>query len=233
MTEILFTPPLVAGILVRRYKRFLAEIRMGDRTITAHCANTGAMLGCSSPGSRVWCSTHARSSRKHVHSLELVEAEGHRICVNTHQANRLVKKALQEGRIPELVSHAGSWSAEVAIPGGSGRFDFGIANTFVEVKSVTLLRDGCGRFPDARTVRGERHARALARLAGQGSRCVLLFLAMHDGIQSVRLASTIDPFYSDAVSLAMQCGVEVLCYQVEVGRERLALGTRVPFSALG
>ena len=194
-----FAPPLEPGSLLRRYKRFLADVRVAGRgVVTMHCANTGAMLGCDTPGSTVWFSTSNNPGRKYRHSLELVEvSDAGRsclACVNTARPNRLVEAALLAGGITEVGPVTPR--RETPIPGEPGRFDFridGAVPTFIEVKSVTLCRDGLGAFPDAVSDRAKRHVEALARQARAGHRAILLFCAPHTGIRRVTVADDIDP----------------------------------------
>ena len=221
-------------MLVRRYKRFLADVEVPGRgVVTMHCANTGAMLGCDTPGSPVWFSTSANPKRKYTHSLELVEvldgAAPCTVCVNTARPNAIVEEALADGNIVELAG--APLQREVAIPGESGRFDFALRTdpvTYVEVKSVTLCRDGVGAFPDAVSVRARRHAEALARCVAAGSRAVLLFCVPHTGIRRVTLADEIDPEYGAAVRRAAAAGIEVLAYGCVVTPAELAVERALP-----
>lgn len=228
-----FQPPLEAGVLVRRYKRFLADVDVPGRgVVTMHCANTGAMTGCAAPGSRVWFSTSPNPKRKYPHSWELVESQGTaagRICINTARANAVVAEALEAGRIEALAG--APVRREAPIPGQSGRFDFAIGSTpvtYVEVKSVTLCRDGVGAFPDAVSVRAKRHVEALARHATGGGRAALLFCAPHTGIRAVTAADDIDPDYGAALRRAAAAGVMVLAYGCVVTPEELTLRQALP-----
>ncbi|MYE82146.1 MAG: DNA/RNA nuclease SfsA [Gammaproteobacteria bacterium] len=229
-----FLPPLESGVLLRRYKRFLADVEVAGRgVVTMHCANTGAMLGCDTPGSPAWFSTSGNPKRKYPQSLELVEVrDGGRVCtvcVNTARPNAIVEEALAAGRIAEL--RQGPARREVPIPGEAGRFDFalgGEAPTFVEVKSVTLCRDGVGAFPDAVSERARRHVEALARCVARGSRSVLLFCAPHTGIRRVTVADDIDPRYGEAVREAVAAGVEVLAYGCVVTPGEVAIEGPLP-----
>ena len=225
-----FEEPLLRGELIRRYKRFLADIRLADdQWITAHCANTGAMLGCNQPGSTVFVSKSSSKTRKLPYSLELVEStSGDVVCVNTARANQLVGAALAERKIKEL-AECGPWKSEIKIPGGGGRFDFGYADYFVEVKSVTYLDDGIGKFPDARSERATKHVNELANLATQKKHAVLLFCVLHNGVSQVSIADHIDPVYHAAVLNALEVGVEVLAYRWDLTPSEFALAERVPF----
>lgn len=229
-----FSPPLEAGVLVRRYKRFLADVEVAGRgVVTMHCANTGAMLGCDTPGSPAWFSTSANPKRKYSHSLELVEVpDGARtctVCVNTARPNAVVAEAIAAGRIAEL--GPGPARREVPIPGEAGRFDFALGGempTLVEVKSVTLCRDGVGAFPDAVSERARRHVGALARCVALGHRAVLLFCAPHTGIRRVTVADDIDPRYGEALREAVAAGVEVLAYGCVVTPAEVAIERALP-----
>lgn len=210
------------GVLIRRYKRFLADVKTPDGSITMHCANTGAMLGCAEPGSNVWFSTAANPRRKYRHTLELVQnAQGDLIAVNTAHANGLVAEALEQGLLPGLPAGPPA-RREVAIPsvaddgGAGGRFDLLAAGVFIEVKSVTLKLAGSGAFPDAVSVRATRHADALARLANAGTPAALVFCVLHTGIDAVRPADEIDPVYGQAVRRAIAAGVQVLALRCRI-----------------
>ena len=210
------------GVLIRRYKRFLADIESASgKALTIHCPNTGAMLGCADPGSTVWYSTSANPRRKYRHTLELVgNAAGELIAVNSVRANAVVAQALTAGCLP-LLPRGGVLRREVAIPGARGRFDLCADGVFLEVKAVTLKLADSGAFPDAPSVRATRHVEALARLARQGRRSALVFCVMHTGIDAVRPADEIDPAYGAALRQAAREGVGVF-----------ALGCRISPSAI-
>ena len=241
-----FEPPLLPGVLVRRYKRFLADVEVaGQGVVTMHCANTGAMIGCDTPGSRVWFSTSTRPERKYAHTLEIVEtAAGDRIGVNTMRANTVVEEALFAGRIPELVAErvrreVNSPSMDQAPPVAGapgrrlfhGRLDFGLyrsvteqePSTYVEVKSVTLARGPLGAFPDAVSDRARRHVEALAHCVEIGRRGVLLYCVPHTAIHRVTPADDIDPQYGIALRRAADAGVEVIAYGCTVSPGEITL----------
>ena len=184
----IFKPPLAQAVLLRRYKRFLADVEVAAQDgarrerMTIHCANTGAMTGCAEPGSAVWYSTSANPRRKYPHTLELVRsARGHLIGVNTARANGLVAEAVAAGLLPDVAPAgppARCLQREVpiaeALPGERGRFDLRVGETFVEVKTVTLRIAGSaveGAFPDAVSARATRHVEALAAAARAGRGC--------------------------------------------------------------
>lgn len=205
-----FGPPLRPGVLVRRYRRFLADIETADgaRT-TIHCPNTGAMHGCADPGSAIWYATSDNAGRKYRHTLELVEgSDGHLVCVHSARANALVAEAIAAGLVPGAPADA-PLQREVAIA-GHGRLDLRVGGMFVEVKAVTLKLGNVGAFPDAVSARATRHANALRELALAGSRAMLAFCVLRNGIGAVRPADGIDPAYGAALRRAAAAGVQVL-----------------------
>lgn len=229
-----FEPPLEEGRLLRRYKRFLADIETADgQALTIHCANTGSMLNCMSEGCRVWFSRSNDPKRKLPGSWELSETpQGRLACINTARANALVEEALRAGLISEL---AGFTALKREVPYGvensraDFRLDYPTGPVFVEVKSVTLGFDDSevAAFPDAVTARGARHLRELAALARQGMRTVLLYCVNLSGVRAVRAAEEIDPVYAAGLREAKAAGVEVLAYGAQLGPEEIRLAQRL------
>jgi len=224
-----FLPPLQPATLIKRYKRFLADVITADgRELTLHCANTGAMTGCATPGDTVWYSTSDNLKRKYAHSWELSETQsGHWICVNTLRANQVVREAIENDRIPELSGYS-KLTAEVRYGAENSRIDLLLQadnrpNCYIEVKSVTLLQHGCGYFPDAVTLRGQKHLRELQAMAEQGQRTVLFFAVLHSGIETVAPAHHIDPRYAELLAQVQQNGVEVVCYGAALSAEGIHL----------
>jgi sugar fermentation stimulation protein A len=221
-------PPLRPALLLRRYKRFLADVRLADGTVlTLHCANTGAMTGCSSPGMEVWYGTSANPKRKYPHSLEVVCTPLGRVGVNTALANPLVAEALAEDRIPPLSGYT-SVQREVRVPEGDARLDFCLdgpaGRCWVEVKSMTLANpDGRGAFPDAVSERALRHVESLVARRRAGERAVLLFCAQHTGIAWATTADEVHPAYGRAVRAAVAEGVEVLAWGCRIDPDRISL----------
>ncbi|MDI5920234.1 DNA/RNA nuclease SfsA [Halomonas sp. LR5S13] len=237
-------PALVPGTLLRRYKRFLADVRLDDgREVVAHCPNTGSMRAVNVPGCRVWLSPSDKPARKLAWTWELIElpqpdGTSAAASVHTGRANRVVEEALRSGRIEELAGHA-AIRREATVAGS--RLDFRLddperGSTFVEVKQVTLREaDGHGYFPDAVSVRGRKHLEALAALAAQGHRAVLLFCVAHESIEDVAPASHLDPAYAASLREVAGLGVEVMARRCEVIREAgvpvaIRLGRRLPVS---
>lgn len=205
--------------LIKRYKRFLADIEFADgEQTTIHCANTGAMTGCAEPGDTVWYSTSTNEKRKYPFSWEITENQAnHFICVNTLRANQLVKEALLKGTITEL-SGFDVLKREVKYGTENSRIDFltthsNAPDTYIEVKSVTLLENGQGYFPDAVTTRGQKHLRELMEMKALGHRAVLLFAVLHSGINNVSVAEHVDPSYAILLKEAAQAGVEIIAYK--------------------
>lgn len=215
-------PDLNHGVLLRRYKRFLADVQLpSGELLTLHCPNTGAMTGCAEAGDRVWFSTSSNPKRKYAYTWELTEtASGDFICINTLRANQLAKEVLVEGWIHELAGYREILS-EQKYGSENSRIDFllksdGLPHCFVEVKSTTLLAEqGLGMFPDAQTIRGQKHLRELIHIAQQGQRAVLLFAVLHSGIQRFDVARHIDPHYAALFDQAIANGVEPLVYKTD------------------
>ncbi len=228
-----FPDPLIPGRLLRRYKRFLADVELrGGDPVIAHCANPGSMLGLTEPGSEVWLSPARNPARKLKFSLELVRAEGALVGVNTSLPNGIVEAAIGARRVPELAGYDGL-RREVPY-GGNSRVDIlldgnGAAPCYVEVKSVTLRRQaGLGEFPDAVTKRGAKHLAELAAMAEAGNRAVLFFLVQRGDCAAVTTAADIDPVYDAALRDAVGRGVEILCYGCDVSPEAIELRGRLP-----
>ncbi|MBY6188333.1 DNA/RNA nuclease SfsA [Marinobacter hydrocarbonoclasticus] len=218
-----FSPPLYSATLTKRYKRFLADIRLDDGTeMTLHCPNTGAMTGCAEPDWRVWYSDSGNPKRKYPCTWELVENHlGHRICVNTGRANGLAEEGIRAGLLPALKTFD-SLRREVRYGSENSRIDLlltgnDLISCYIEVKSVTLLGDdGQGYFPDAVTTRGQKHLRELMEVVRQGERAVLMFVVAHTGIDRVAPAEHIDPEYARLCREAAAAGVEFLALGCEM-----------------
>ncbi len=221
-----FRPCLKEGVLVRRYKRFLADIETVEgKSLTIHCPNTGSMLNCQNPGSRVWYSTSENTKRKYPHSWELVETlTGDLVGINTARANGLVEEALVNKTVTELQSYA-RIQKEVRFGNERSRIDLLLSggedsqlpDCYLEVKNVSLsLGDGQGVFPDAVTTRGQKHLRELISVRQEGHRAVLLFCVQHTGVSRVSVADHIDPEYGRLLRQAAAEGVELLAYRAAI-----------------
>jgi sugar fermentation stimulation protein len=201
-----FMPPLKSATLIQRYKRFLADVITPEgETLTLHCPNTGAMTGCATPGDTVWYSTSTNLKRKYAHTWELTQTrQGAFICVNTQQANALTKEAILADRLAELTGYS-SLKSEVKYGAERSRIDFLLQaedrrNCYIEVKSVTLAEQQSGYFPDAVTLRGQKHLRELMSVAASGDRAVILFAVLHSAVEHFSPARHIDEEYARLLS---------------------------------
>lgn len=232
---------LYPAILLKRYKRFLADIRLPDgREITIHCPNTGSMKNCLLPFSPCWYSVSASKGRKYPQTLEVVTTPGgHWAGINTARANGLVEAALAAGDIAELSGY-GLLQREVRYGQEQSRIDFLLEQhprdprpCYLEVKNVTLMEaDGQGLFPDAVSARGTKHLRELIQVVRQGQRAVLLFCVQHTGISTLGPADAIDPTYGTALRAAMAAGVEVIAYGVALAPDKGVLHINKPLPLL-
>ncbi|MDG2950561.1 DNA/RNA nuclease SfsA [Exercitatus varius] len=233
-------PPLQSAAFIRRYKRFMADVeRPNGEIITLHCANTGAMTGCAEKGDTVWYSDSKSATRKYPCSWELTQlANGNLVCINTHRSNQLVHEALQNKGIKELADYSEIYP-EVKYGEENSRIDFllkseGLPDCYVEVKSITLVKNNIGMFPDAVTSRGQKHIRELLAAKKQGHRAVVLFAGLHDGFDCFKIAEYIDPEYDRLLKNAMQQGVEAYAYagkfeKIQGIPTALSLTHKVPF----
>lgn len=224
-----FDPVLSSGTLIKRYKRFLADIELpGGEIITIHCPNTGSMKNCNEPGSAVLFSDSGNPKRKYRHTWEAVavgDGGVHWAGINTGLANKLVQEALQNQVIAELRGYE-SLRTEVKYGNENSRIDLlleGPGSCFVEVKNVTLGEGETGYFPDAVTERGRKHLRELAAMVAQGYRAVLLFCVQHTGVTEVRPADHIDPGYGETLRAVLAQGVEAYAYQAEISAAEIRL----------
>ncbi len=222
------------GVLLRRYKRFLADVEFQDGRIeTVHCANTGAMTQCSTPGSAVWCSVSESISRKYPRSLEVVVEGGHRIVVNTTRANQLIAEALDQ-RLLAPFQECVEINPEAKAPEGHSRFDFLLRGPdakrcYLEVKSVTWqVLQGKGLFPDARSTRAGKHVEGLVKARRSGDRAALVFCVQHSGIESVCAATDVDPRFAEILKQAVGEGVEVYGYKTRIELESLSILSPIP-----
>ena len=224
-------PPLTAGILVRRYKRFLADVELEDgSTITVHCPNSGSMMGCAIPGSRVFLSRSSNPGRKYPFTWELVATDGFWAGINTGLPNHLTRAAIEDGTVSELQGYE---TIRPEVPYGEhSRIDLLLENPgrrcYVEVKNVTLVEQGRALFPDAVTTRGQKHLNELMRVVAEGDRGVIFFTVQRGDGDSVSPADDIDPEYGRLLRLALANGVEALAYRAEVTPEEIRLTKRLP-----
>ncbi|MBN8971537.1 MAG: DNA/RNA nuclease SfsA [Xanthobacteraceae bacterium] len=237
-----FSSELVPATLLRRYKRFLADVELPDGSVTTvHVANPGGMIGLQAPGSRVWLSRSSNAKRKLPYSWELVEVDfgggTELVGVNTAHPNTLVAEALAAGVVPELAGYA-SIRREVGYGdgafGGASRIDFLLEGAdrppcYLEIKNVHLMRrPGVAEFPDSVTARGARHLDELAAMAAAGARAVMLYVVQIGSAETFRLARDIDPAYGRAFDRARAAGVEALAWRCRLTREGIDLMQPIP-----
>lgn len=226
--------PLIEGKLLRRYKRFLADVELVDGSmVTVHCPNTGAMTGCAEAGSRVWLSTSTVKTRKYPYTWELVETVSGLACIHSSLANGVVREAIETGKVPGFeawpsirteVKFAAGSRVDLLLDGPPGR-------VYIEVKSVTLCgQAGQGLFPDAVSQRGRKHLQALQSVCGEKDRAVLFFCVFHQGISKVSVAGDIDPQYREAMLEALAAGVEVQVWRAAIDPGGITLERPLCFS---
>ena len=227
-----FPRSLVEGRLLRRYKRFLADVQLPEGVITASCPNTGSLMGCCDAGNRVWLSESDSATRKYRHTWELVEVGRTLVGINTGLPNALVREAIEAGTIAELAGYT-SIRREVAYGEEGSRVDLVLESAdrppcYVEVKNVTAAANrGVALFPDCVSERGTKHLRELVRLKAQGLRPVQLYCVQRGDVKEVRPADGIDYEYGQALREAIRAGVEVLAYRAEITPEEIRLSERI------
>jgi sugar fermentation stimulation protein A len=227
-------PSLVGGRLVRRYKRFLADVVLEDGSVViAHCPNSGRMTGCSLPGQPVYLSRQDNPKRKLKYRWELIAMPASLVGVNTFVPNRLVADALRAGAIPELNAY-GTVATEVTVNARS-RLDVkltgaGLPDCYVEIKNCTLVEGDVAMFPDAPTSRGQKHLRELAHLKGRGMRAVIFFLIQRMDARTFTPADSIDPEYGRQLRRAVEHGVEIMVYDTHIDLKGIGLRNSLPWS---
>jgi sugar fermentation stimulation protein A len=225
-----FASKLVRGTLIQRYKRFLADVRLADGTVvTAHCTNTGSMLGCKEPGSAVYISRSDNLNRKLAYTWEMIQIQRTWVGINTMHPNRLVAEAIAAGSIPELCGYeiirrevkvSAHSRLDLCLDGKSG-------SCFVEVKNVTVSFDGAAAFPDAVSARATKHLKELMRLKRRGYRAAVVFVVQRGDCDYFRPADEIDPEYGRWLRCAVKAGVEALPYVARVTPRRILLSHKI------
>ena len=229
-----FPTPLAHGVLVSRYKRFFADVVLDDGTaLTAHCPNPGAMLGLNTPGLGVWLSASDNPKRKLAWTLELVEADGGLVGINTLLPNRLVAEALADDAISELTGYD-IHRPEVRM-GEASRVDFVLEGPcrrrcWLEVKNVHLRRSGgLAEFPDCVAARSLRHLRELTARVAERDRAVQLFIIQRTDCEAFAACADLDPAYAHGLDQAADAGVEILAYACEIGAREIKIARRIPW----
>ncbi len=229
-----FPDPLLPGTLIKRYKRFLADVTLeSGEEITAHCANPGSMIGLAEPGSEVWLSPARNPKRKLRYSWELVRIGDGLVGVSTAHPNRIVEDAVNAQTIPELSGYAPA-RREVKY-GRNSRIDLllqenGRPDCYVEIKNVNLKRHGPAEFPDAVTARGAKHLVEMSDMVAAGARAVMVYLVQREDCDEFRLAADIDPTYAAAFENASAAGVEAVCYACRLSTKEIRVDHPLPIA---
>jgi len=227
-----FENPLIPGKLIKRYKRFFVDIKVGKKTITAHCPNTGSMMGLLKKGNKVWVSKSNNLKRKLKFTLQIIEVSGNKVGVNTHLTNKIVKEALENNLIKEFKNKS-IVKAEVNF-GKNTRFDFLVRekkkNSFIEVKNVTLSRkNGLAEFPDAVTSRGLKHIKSLLEAMKKGYKSYLLFVIQRERCNTFSIASDIDVQYAKLLTVALKQNVKILCFDCKFLSKGIKLNNKIKY----
>lgn len=224
-------PQLIPGTLIKRYKRFLADVRLETgEIVTAHCPNTGSMEGCAEAGRRVYLSFHNHPKRKYKYTWQLIAMPASLVGVNTLVPNRLVFKSIDQNLIPELAGYK-SIQREAKI-GTHSRIDLMLTDgrgkrCYVEIKNCTLVSEGIAQFPDAVTSRGLKHIIELENLAEAGHRCMMFYFIQRMDARMFQLADHIDPAYGLRLRQAVKKGIEVIAYDVRINLQGIELNQKI------
>ena len=227
-----FKEPLISGVFIKRYKRFFVDIKIGNKTVVAHCPNTGSMMGLLKEGNQVWLSKSDNPMRKLKYTLQIIEGENSKIGVNTHLTNKIVLYALNNKKI-ESFKNIKYIKQEINF-GKNTRFDFMVSDkkkkSFIEVKNVTLSRKkSVAEFPDAVTSRGLKHIKELIKAKKKGFDIYLLFLIQRDDCNNFNLAKDIDPDYCELLIKAVKKNLNVLCYDCKFSSKGIKLNRKIKF----
>ena len=227
-----FKERLSQGILIKRYKRFFVDIKYQNKTITAHCPNSGSMMGLLNEGNEVWFSKSDNPNRKLKYTLEIIDVDKKLVGINTQLTNRIVLEALNQKRIKNLIKF-NNIKTEVKFS-DTTRFDFLIFNNsekcFLEVKNVTLKRKNkIAEFPDAVTSRGTKHLKELIKAKKRGFESYILYLIQREDCESFKIAKDIDEEYKITFNKALKNGVKVLCYDCKLSNEEIRLNNQINY----
>ena len=228
-----FKEPLISGEFIKRYKRFFVDIKIGNKTVVAHCPNTGSMMGLLKEGNQVWLSKSDNPMRKLKYTLQIIEDKNSKIGVNTHLTNKIVLYALNNKKI-ESFKNIKYIKQEVNF-GKNTRFDFMVSDekkkSFIEVKNVTLSRKkSVAEFPDAVTSRGLKHIKELIKAKKKGFDIYLLFLIQRDDCNNFNLAKDLDPDYCELLIKAVKKNLNVLCYDCKFSSKGIKLNRKIKFN---
>ena len=227
-----FNKKLLQGTLIKRYKRFFVDIKYKNKTITAHCPNSGSMMGLLNKGNNVWFSESDNLKRKLKYTLEIVVVNNKPVGINTHLSNKIVLESLKNKKIENLTRFTNIKSE--AKFSDNTRFDFLISNNkekcFLEVKNVTLLRqDNIAEFPDAITSRGTKHLKELIKAKRKGYESYILYLIQRDDCKFFKIANDIDEEYKNTFDEALNNGVKMLCYDCKLNNEEIIINNQINY----
>ena len=227
-----FENPLISGLFVKRYKRFFADVKVNSEIITAHCANSGSMMGLLNKNSKVWLTESNNKKRKLKCTLQIIDDNGSKVGVNTHLTNKIVNHALEKNLIKNFSSNVKIKREQTF--GNNTRFDFyledGINKSFLEVKNVTLKRKTkIAEFPDSVTARGTKHLNELINATKKGFKSYLLFLIQREDCNEFKIAKDIDPEYSKTLIKAVKNNVKILCYDCKFSSKGIILNNKIKF----
>jgi len=227
-----FKERLLQGALIKRYKRFFIDIKYKNKIITAHCPNSGSMMGLLDVGNKVWFSLSDNPKRKLKYTLEMIEVKNKKVGINTLLTNKIVLEALKHKKINSL-NKFNHIKTESKFSDGT-RFDFLLSNDkekcFLEAKNVTLLRENkIAEFPDAITSRGTKHLNELCNAKKKGYQSYILYLIQRENCDSFKIARDIDEEYKIAFSKALKSGVKILCYDCKLNSEEIKLNKQINY----
>jgi len=227
-----FENPLLSGHLIKRYKRFLADVKIKNKIVTAHCPNSGSMMGLLKKNNKIWITEALNKTRKLKYTLQIIEDKKSKVGVNTHLTNKIVNHALQENLIKNFSTHVKIKSEQVF--GKNTRFDFFLedknSKSFLEVKNVTLKRKSkIAEFPDSVTSRGTKHLNELINAQKKGFNAYLLFVIQRNDCIKLEIAKDIDPEYSKTLIKAVKNNVKILCYDCKFLTKGIILNNKIKF----
>ena len=227
-----FENPLISGLLIKRYKRFFADVKVKNETLIVHCPNTGSMMGLVNQNNKVWITKAVNKKRKLKYTLQIIEENGSKVGINTHFTNKIIAHALQNNLIKNFKKTIKIKSEQLF--GKNTRFDFyledGNVRSFLEVKNVTLKRKNrIAEFPDSVTSRGTKHLNELVNATKKGFKAYLLFLVQRDDCDKFEIAKDIDPIYSKTLIKAVKNNVKILCYDCKFSSKGIVLNNKIKF----
>ena len=225
-----FDNKLIPGLLIKRYKRFFADVRVNNQILTVHCPNTGSMHGLLDEGNKVWISKSNNLKRKLKYTLEIIEVKKTKVGINTHSTNKIVHNALQNNLIKEFNDNV-DIKPETKF-GANTRFDFLVSSknyqSFIEVKNVTLSRKrNLAEFPDAETLRGLKHIGELIKASKKKFKVYILFVIQRNDCNAFTIAKDIDPNYANALSKAVKNNLKILCYDCKFSSKGIKLNKQI------